>query len=51
MANPVTPELVTAYWFCQRKAFLLLRGDKGDAAHSYVTVTALKATRSFESYF
>ena len=51
MANPVTPELVTAYWFCQRKAFLLLRGDKGDVTHDYVTVTALEATRSFESYF
>ena len=50
VANPVTPELVTAYWFCQRKAFLLLRGDKGDAAHGYVTGTALEATRSFESY-
>ena len=51
MTNPVTPELVTAYWFCQRKAFLLLRGDKGDVTHDYVTVTALEATRSFESYF
>ena len=28
MANPVTPELVTAYWFCQRKAFLFCEATK-----------------------
>ena len=51
MANPVTPELVMAYWFCQRKAFLLLRGDRADAVHDYVKVTAQEATRVFENYY
>lgn len=34
--HSITPELVVAYWLCQRKAFLLLRGDTGNSPHEYV---------------
>jgi hypothetical protein len=35
--NAITPDLVEAYGLCKRKAFLLLRGDRGDATHQYVS--------------
>ncbi len=39
----ITPELITAYWFCPRKAFLLMRGEKGAARHEYVEVMERQA--------
>src|SRR5215471_10526834 len=42
----ITPELVTAYWFCPRKAFLLLRGDDGEPVHEYISVISQRAERN-----
>ncbi len=47
---PITPELVAAYWLCQRKAFLLLRGDTGDCPHGYVTLIEAHASRSLNNF-
>ena len=48
--HPITPELVTAYWRCQRKAFLLLRGDTGDSPHEYVKLIDAHASRSLNNF-
>ena len=46
----ITPELITAYWVCQRKAFLLLRGDMGDNPHEYLALLDAHASRSLSNY-
>ena len=34
----ITPELVTGYSLCPRKAYLLMRGDSTAPPHDYVDV-------------
>src|ERR1700730_17812277 len=46
----ITPELVTAYWFCPRKAFLLLRGDDGEPVHEYISVISQRADRNRQEF-
>ena len=48
--DPITPELVAAYWLCQRKAFLLLRGDAGDPPHEYLAHLEAHASMSLKNY-
>ena len=48
--HPITPELIAAYWVCQRKAFLLLRGDMGDNLHEYLALLDAHASRSLRNY-
>jgi hypothetical protein len=48
--DPMTPELVAAYWLCQRKAFLFLRGDGGDPPHEYFPLLDGYASISLENY-
>ncbi len=48
--EPITPELVAAYWLCQRKAFLLLRGDTGDPPHEYLALLNAYASMSLKKY-
>jgi len=36
MNHAISTDLVAAYSVCKRKAFLLLRGDSGDAPHEFV---------------
>ena len=48
--HPITPELVAAYWLCQRKAYLLLRGDSGDFPHEYLALLDARASKSLNSY-
>jgi predicted RecB family nuclease len=48
--DPITPELVAAYWLCQRKAFLLLRGDAGDPPHEYLALLDAYASMSLKNY-
>ena len=47
---PITPELVAAYSLCQRKSFLLLRGDTGDCPHEYVTLIEARASSSLNNF-
>ena len=47
--HAITPDLVTAYWFCKRKAFSLLRGDTGDP-HEYVRVIEAHAANTLYAY-
>ena len=42
----ITPELVASYWHYQRKAFLLLQGEKGDPPHEYVQILDDHASQS-----
>ena len=46
----ITPELVAAYWLCQRKAFLLLRGDAGEPLHGYVKLIDAHASKSLSNF-
>ena len=46
----ITPELVTAYWLCPRKAFLLLRGDDSDPMHEYISVISQRADRNRQAF-
>jgi predicted RecB family nuclease len=46
----ITPELVTAYSLCQRKAFLQLRGDTGDPPHEYTTLLKRHACNRQSNY-
>ncbi len=46
----ITPDLVEAYGLCRRKAFLLLRGDVGDASHEYVRLLDAHAGSALESF-
>jgi predicted RecB family nuclease len=46
----ITPDLVEAYGLCRRKAFLLLRGDTGDAPHEYVRLLAAHAASSLDAF-
>ena len=48
--HSITPELVVAYWLCQRKAFLLLRGDTGDSSHEYVKLIDAHAARRLNKF-
>ncbi len=51
MSDPsITPELVAAYWLCQRKAFLLLRGDAGEPPHGYVKLIDAHASKSLSNF-
>src|SRR5437870_73351 len=51
MSDPsITPELVAAHWLCQRKAFLLLRGDAGEPPHEYVKLIDAHASRSLSNF-
>ena len=46
----ITPEIVMAYWLCQRKAFLLLRGDAGSSPHEYVKLIGANASISRKNF-
>jgi len=46
----ITPELVTAYWFCPRKAFFLLRGDDSEPVHEYISVINQRADRNRHTF-
>lgn len=46
----ITPELVEAYRLCRRKAFLLLRGDTGEAPHEYVRLLDAHAASALETF-
>ena len=46
----ITPEIVVAYWLCQRKAFLLLRGDAESSPHEYVKLIGANASISRKSF-
>jgi hypothetical protein len=46
----VTAELLQAYKQCRRKAFLLLRGDVGEAPHEYVRALAANAASALETF-
>ena len=48
--HPITPEPVVAYWLCQRKAFLLLRGDTCDSPHEYVKLIDAHASSSLKNF-
>ena len=46
----ISPELVTAYWFCPRKAFFLLRGDDCEPVHEYISVISQRADRNRQAF-
>jgi predicted RecB family nuclease len=48
--DPITPEIVTAYWLCQRKGYLLLRGDAGDPPHEYLALLDAYASMSLKNF-
>ena len=48
--HTITPDLVEAYGLCRRKAFLLLRGDAGDAPHEYVRILDAHASSALDSF-
>ncbi len=48
--NAITPDLVEAYGLCRRKAFLLLRGDAGDAPHEYVRLLDAHAASALSAF-
>src|SRR6266852_4052394 len=48
--DAITPDLVAAYGLCKRKAFLLLRGDTGDAPHEYVRNLDRRATSTLDTF-
>jgi hypothetical protein len=52
MANefPITPDVVAAYCLCKRKAFLLLRGEQGEAVHQFVVLTDAQAAASLKTF-
>jgi hypothetical protein len=52
MANefPITPDVAAAYCMCKRKAFFLLRGEQGEAAHQFVVLTEAHATASLKTF-
>jgi predicted RecB family nuclease len=47
---PITPELVTAYWLCPRKGFLMLRDDTSGSAHEYVKLIEALASGNLMSF-
>lgn len=46
----VTPDVAAAYSLCQRKAFFLLRGERGDSAHQYVVLMKANASASLNTF-
>jgi predicted RecB family nuclease len=46
----ITPDIVTAFDLCQRKAFLLLRGDVCEETHPYYKLIEKIAVKSLNSY-
>ena len=47
---PITSDVVAAYCLCQRKAYLLLRGEQGEPAHPYVVQKELQAAASLMTF-
>jgi len=50
MPKPITPDVVVAYTFCPRKAYLLLCTDERGAPHDYPRILAADQRRSRASY-
>jgi predicted RecB family nuclease len=48
--DPISPELVAAYWLCQRKAFLFLLGEVGGPPHEYLALLDGYASMSLKNY-
>jgi len=46
MTNPITGDLVEAYFLCPRKAFLLMTGEPNPGPHDYVRMTDEQAAAS-----
>src|SRR5438445_1179879 len=46
----ITPDVVEAYNLCHRKAFLLLRADRGDAPHEYVRILNGRAVSALDTF-
>jgi predicted RecB family nuclease len=46
----ITPDIAAAYWLCKRKAYLLLRGDRGDAGHEYIRLLEAQAAASRNTF-
>ena len=48
--HAITSDLIEAYGLCRRKAYLLLRGDAGDAPHEYVKVLDAHASSALDIF-
>jgi hypothetical protein len=48
--NLITPDVTAAYSLCQRKAFLLLRGEQRQSAHPYVVLMEAQAAASLKTF-